>query len=145
MRFKFRLEKVLHFARLKETVKKMEVASLQNEILTLEKRKETLDQELRTLLGNSGKSLVSSLAWAPYETSRVQVNLGNRQELETAISTKTEALEFGKLELSRAALKRKALENLREKRKSEFRTEEGRRDQKKLDEYFRLSKQRQDE
>ncbi len=140
MRFRFRLERVLDFQRLNETVKKMEVATLVRQLEALEKEKVVREETIRSVLAESTVRLAQNADWIPYQTAKVAADAREISRLEHKIVKAHEALEDKKFELGKLAMKRKAIENLREKKKFAFRVDETRREQKNNDEMYRLLK-----
>ena len=128
MTFRFRLEKVLHFVRLKETVKKMELASLAGRMAFLRRRIEDMQQGMRELLARPHES-----QWALYQTEKIAFDAREIRRLEGVLRNEELAMEKKKRELTRLLFRKKALESLREKRYREFRMEENRRQQRRLD------------
>ena len=139
MKFKFRLEKVLSFLKLQETMLKMEVATLARRATELRARMVTLEEDTRRILEETPLRLAENPAWAPYQTSQVALNTKRVRELQVKYDQVRNDWEIKKLELGRHAMRRKALENLRANKLSEFKIEETRKDQKKMDELFQLS------
>ncbi len=139
MKFKFRLEKVLSFLKLQETMLKMEVSQLQRYLTVLLNQVSKLEEESKLLLEDTPRKLSENAAWAPYQTAQVGVNTKRIHELEVNVDRVENELSIKKLELGRHAMRRNALENLRVSKLQEFKVEERRRDQKKMDELFQLS------
>ena len=139
MKFDFRLEKVLHFVRLKETVKKMELASIAQRVSFLEKRTEEIRAGLRVMLEKHHTQL--SAEWVQYHTSKIAFDAHEVGRLEAILQKETAALEKKKVELSRLLYRKKALEALREKRLREFNTHESRRQQRVLDDVYQMTQQ----
>jgi len=140
VRFRFRLERVLDFLRLNETVKKMEVASLVQRLELLEKEKVHREETIRSVLSQSKERWLENSDWIPYQTSKVAADARDILRIEKKVIEAKEELEAKKFELGRLAMKRKAMENLKDKRKAIFRVEETRREQKTNDELYRLVK-----
>ncbi len=140
MRFRFRLERVLDFLRLNETVKKMEVATLIQKIEGLEKKKTYRQETMRSMLCESRQHWNESVNWIPYQTAKVEADARDIANIEKEMVRLQIELEDKKYELGKLAMKRKAMENLREKRKFNFRVEQTRREQKTNDELYRLVK-----
>jgi flagellar export protein FliJ len=140
VRFRFRMERVLDFVRLNETVKKMEVSSLVQQVEALEKEKVDREATIRSLLDQSRDRWTQDSSWIPYQTSKVAADARDINRIDKKLVAVRNTLEEKKFELGRLAMKRKAMENLKEKRKSMFRVEETRREQKTNDELYRLLK-----
>jgi hypothetical protein len=138
MKFTFRLERMLHFLRMKETMKKMELASVTQRIVFLGKRKTQVDEILRQLLSRNSEH--TNTDWSYYETNKISLDAKESIRLGLLIQEETAHLEKKKRELSRLMMRKKGLEALKEKRAAEFKLVEARREQKKLDETFQLTK-----
>lgn len=130
MKFRFRLERVLHIIRLRETVKKMEVSAQMKRVEAMLRRCEKLRSEMQLLLSR----VPAEMEFAPYAMAQVQTNAEEVVKLQQLIDEENEILAKRKAELSRLFMKRKAAESLREKRLKEFQTDENRGEQKRLDE-----------
>jgi flagellar export protein FliJ len=139
MRFRFRLERMRNFIQLKETVKKMETAALIQRIQEMERRKTERGNTIRSLLEQSRNQLAYGLEWVPYQTGKLQADCKEIELLEQEIIGAKHELAGKKEDLARLAMRRKALDTLKDKRRSEHRIQEERKDQKKLDELYRLS------
>ncbi|NQW44704.1 MAG: hypothetical protein HQ462_04785, partial [Deltaproteobacteria bacterium] len=59
MKFRFRLERLLSFIRVKETMKKLEVSALVQKVNILEFRKDQLAENVKKLLQNQNERLQS--------------------------------------------------------------------------------------
>lgn len=140
MRFKFRLEKALGFLKLRETMMKMEVASVLRKLTRAREDWERLQAATRQLLEETPQRLSEGSAWIPYQTSQVALNVESMRKKEKEIALIQVELAEKQEELGRLAMKRKALENLKDNKYHEHRIEERRREQKKMDELFTLSK-----
>lgn len=137
MKFQFRLEKVLHFVRLKETVKKMEMSAASQRVAFIRHRIEELSTGLRDLLGKFHAQ--TSSEWAHYHTTKIAFDSKEIGKLEKVLANEIQAMEKIKRELERIFRKKKALESLREKREQEFRVQENRRQQKILDDAHQMT------
>lgn len=133
MTFRFRLEKVLHFVRLKETVKKMELASIAGRIRFLTDRIAEMRGVLRDLLSRPHDS-----AFAVFQTQKIAADAREVSRLESVLRNEETALEKKRRELNRILMRKKGLESLREKRHQEFRMEKNRREQRKLDDLHQI-------
>lgn len=140
MHFQFRLEKMLNFLRLKETVKKMEVAASIQKVHFLGRRREELRSSMRGLLEKSNANLQISMDWIYYQNSKIEIDLKETRRIEAMLSEENEELKRKKSELLRLTTRKKALESLREKRLKEFKLQQGRRIQKQLDEVYQLNR-----
>lgn len=136
MRFQFRLQKMLQMVELRESAKKLEVATLLTELERLRTRQLKLREEVRDLLGKTIHS-AQGLAWAPMQESQVKSHEYGIRQLTQQIETESERLEHTRYELNRIILNRRALESLREKRRAEFKKERFKREQKQAEETFR--------
>lgn len=143
MKYRFRLQKMLHFEELKEAIKRGEVAKAIDGLKKLEDRRLGLENTMREVLEQTPERLKEDAAWVPYQVSQVQSNLAECRKLDEAITQAKDHLELIKFELSKLSMKRKALENLRDKKKSEFRLSESRKEQKRLDETHQLNSRRE--
>jgi flagellar export protein FliJ len=139
MRFQFRLEKMLNFIRIKETVKKMEVAVIVQKMGFLSGQKENLDNNIRALLEKSQSSLSVGMDWIYYQNSKIEFDLKETRKIEALLAAERKELVERKSELSRITMRKKALESLKEKRLKEFRLQQGRRVQKQLDDVYQLT------
>ena len=140
MNFQFRLAKVLHFIKLKETVKKMEVASIIQRINFLNKRVEGLQAGMRDLLSKHHEQLSSE--WTFYHTSKIGLDAKEVSKIEALLVNENAGLEKKKGELGRLLMRKKSLENLKEKRLQEFKMQESRKQQRSLDDLYQVSQTR---
>lgn len=138
MNFRFRLEKVLHFVKLRETVKKMEVSAITQRIRFLEGRRQTLQENIRALLARQGEAPNGEFQY--FQTSKVTLDVKDLSQLDVVIRQEQVALERRKNDLARLFQRRRALESLKDKKEREFRTEQGHKQQAQLDEIFSLSR-----
>lgn len=136
MKFRFRLERALQFARLKESSKKAELASAIQRTDELQQQHVALAASQHQLLQTASRFV--DLARAPYQNAKVRADMLDLQRLEQAISQEKGRTEKLKQDLGRLAMRRKALESLREKRQQDFRVSENRREQHAIDETFRV-------
>lgn len=143
MKYRFRLEKMLHFEELKEAIKRGEVAKALDGLKKLETRKVDLENTMREVLKQTPERLKEDGSWVPYQVGQVNQSLAATKKLDEEISAAKEHLEIIKFELSKLSMKRKALENLRDKKKGEFRLSESRKEQKRLDETYQLNSRRE--
>lgn len=134
MRFKFRLERVLDFLVLRETMKKTEVAALVRELQEYKVKIETLEQELRSLLEEGPRRFTENMHWAAFQVARIAADRRDIEALgKKIIATEDELIEK-RGELSRLSMRRKAMENLKDKKREEFKLDQSRKDQKAMDE-----------
>lgn len=143
MKYRFRLQKMLHFEELKEAIKRGEVAKALDGLNKLEQRKVDLENSMREVLKQTPERLKEDASWIPYQVAQVQQNLAAGRKLEQEIDEARNYLERIKFELSKLSMKRKALEKLRDKKKAEFNLSESRKEQKRLDETFQLNSRRE--
>ena len=135
MKFKFRLEKMLHFARMEETMKLMEVAEAQKKVEFWERRKQALEEGVRLLL-----SAGFDPYFAVFRAQKAQVDTNEVARIEKLLVEEKALLEKRKQELTEVLQKKKALEALKEKRYAEHRVVENRREQAASEEAFRVTK-----
>jgi hypothetical protein len=102
----------------------------------LKVRQQAMETELRTLLDEVSRS--PDPARAPYQTSRIGFDTEELKRLAASLSKEEGALLKLRADLGRLAMRRKALEALKEKRAHEFEIARGRKQQLELDEAFRL-------
>lgn len=140
MRFEFKLEKILNLVRLKETVKKMEVASVIQKLNFLENRKTALQNGIRELLEKSVTNM--NTHWIFFQNSKIEMDVKEQKKIDGLILDEQDELRVRQKELEEIMLKRKSLEAIREKRLREHKTIQGRRIQKQLDEIYQLNKGR---
>lgn len=137
MTFRFRLEKILHWTRLKEMVKKMELAGIFQRIGYLKARRNELETSLRDLLGKShggGAALLSE-----FYDAKIALDSADWKRLGGELVKEEAAAAKKRSELDRIFRRKKALEALREKRLAEWRTDQARKDQRRLDDAYALS------
>ncbi len=143
MKFQFRLEKMLHFTHMRESMKKAEIAHLQNDLVILSDRKKKLIDDARNLLDKQYQNLENGLQNLHYSSQKVLLNIKESERLDGMIINTQEKLDFRVNELHTLMQKRKGLEKLREKKLAEFTLAKNRKEQHALDELFVLSKGRQ--
>lgn len=143
MKYRFRLQKMLHFEELKEAIKRSEVAKALDGLKRLEAQKGDLENTLREVLKQTPERLKEDGSWVPYQVSQVQQNLAAGRRLEEEIAAAKDHLDRIKFELSKLSMKRKALENLKDQKKIEFRRSESRKEQKRLDETYQINSRRE--
>ena len=136
MKFRFRLEKALHFARLNETVQKMEVAKTLQRIETVKARKLVVEEQLRSVLNEASQAPAG--ARAPFQATRIAADTDEISRLGLVLRKEEIAAERARAELGRLAMRRKALESLEEKRRTEFNFARNRQQQMEVEESFRL-------
>jgi len=138
MNFKFRLEKILHFVKLRETVKKMEVSAITQRLRYLDSRRTSLEENIRAMLSRQGEAPNGEFQY--FQTNKVSLDVKDLAQLEVVIRQENVQLERRKGDLARLFQRRRALESLREKKEKEFRTEQGHKAQAQMDEAFQLSR-----
>jgi len=138
MTFRFRLEKVLHFIRLRETVKKMEVSAIAQRVRFLEDRKVMLSENIRALLARQSQSPNSG--WEYFQNNKVSLDVKEVTQLERMLEQEKKYLEKKREELNRLYQKKRALEALREKKSKEFKLDQSHRQQAQADEAFQTSR-----
>lgn len=139
MKFRFRLEKMLHFERLKEVIKKGEVAKAMEAVRDIEQQQIQSEASLRTVIGLASGRLEESGDWVAYQVEKVRHDLAKLENLAQTLRVKQEDLDTVRYELSRLLMKNKALSDLREKKRHDFVQNDARREQKNNDEIFRLN------
>jgi len=137
MKFRFSLQKALDWTEVEESALRMEIARLLKEAERLTARRAELESNLERLLGGQ-----LSLEWAPYRAQKVPSDAREMRELEGKIRERRNEIEFKKVDLNRVLMKRKGLESLRGKRLGDFRMQETRREQKRLDDNYQILKAR---
>jgi len=137
MKFNFRLEKILHFVRIKESAKRMELATVQQRIGFLKRRRTELELNIQQLLHMHAGVKCD---WVVYQTNKITLDTREVERFGKLIAEEQILLDKKKSELSRLLMRKKALETLREKQWSEHRVREARREQTRIDEAFRLAK-----
>ena len=142
MRFVFRLEKMLNFIRLNETVKKMEVAASVQKIGFLQGRKNALNESIRSLLEKTRDGLSIGMDWVYFQNSKIENDLNEIKKTDVMRAEEQHKLGLLRIELSKITMRKKALESLRDKRLREFRLQQGRRVQKQLDDIYQLTRGR---
>lgn len=140
MRFEFRLEKILNLVRLKETVKKMEVASVVQKINYLQNRKNSIQGGIRELLEKAATNL--STQWFSFQNTKIEMDVHEQKRIDSLLLDERAELSERQKELEAIMLRRKSLEALKEKRLKEHKLVQGRKVQKQLDEIYQLTKGR---
>lgn len=143
MAFQFRLEKILHFVRLKETVKKMELSASTQRTNFIKKRIDELSTGLQDMLGKFHAQ--TSSEWVHYHTTKITFDAKEVTKLEKVLANEMKAMERLKRELDRIFRKKKALEALKQKRHQDYQVQESRRRQKVLDDAHQMSRGRERE
>ncbi len=142
MKFRFRLEQMLSFVRIKETMKKLEVSAVAQKVIVLESRKDQLRQNVNELLKQQLERLKFGTEWLSFLAQKVEQDTKETQKIERMLRKEKEDLENKRYELGVISMRRKGLESLKEKRLSDFKLEERRKAQKRLDQNYQLLKGR---
>ncbi|NBX69362.1 MAG: hypothetical protein EBR01_10420 [Proteobacteria bacterium] len=142
MKFRFRLEQMLSFVRIKETMKKLEVSAVAQKVIVLESRKDQLRQNVNELLKKQKERLQFGTEWLSFLAQKVEQDTKETQKIERMLRKEKEDLENKRYELGVISMRRKGLESLKEKRLSDFKLEERRKAQKRLDQNYQLLKGR---
>lgn len=140
MRFRFRLERMLSFIRIKETMKKLEVSTLTQKVVALELQKESLRKNINELFEKQKERLQFGTEWLDFLSRKIEQDTRESLRLERVIRTEKEELDNKRYELGVISMRRKGLESLKEKRFADFRLEDRRRSQKRLDQNYQLLK-----
>lgn len=140
MRFRFRLERMLSFIRIKETMKKLEVSTLTQKVVALESQKDSLRKNINELLEKQKERLQFGTEWLEFLSRKIEQDTRETIRLERVIRNEKEELDNKRYELGVIAMRRKGLESLKEKRFSDFKLEDRRRSQKRLDQNYQLLK-----
>ena len=135
MLFAFKLERALHFTRIKETFKKIELANQIRKIEMLKGKRKKLIDEIRILLSKKEEQI--DVQWMCYRDDKVIFDRREIEKIENLLKSEEELLSQKKEELNAVVMRRKGLESLREKRKLEFDKVQSKREQKNLDDNYR--------
>lgn len=137
MIFRFRLQQALRVVELEEMRKKMEIGRVRASIDLLNRRIETLKRNMRHVLGMTLGKIVST-QWSTYQAQKIDADSEaltiaerNAGDIKGLLGTKTK-------ELAKIMMKKKALERKKETDRRLFRLHQGRKEQKRLDDDFRL-------
>ena len=136
MKFRFRLEKILHLTRVKELSKRSEVGAAIRHIQGLQAKRETLMENIRLIFRSSHQMI--NLHWAPYQAAKIPVDVEELKIVGESIERENVKLSEKREELNRIIMRRKGLESMRNGRLSEYRVTEQRLAQKSLDETHQL-------
>lgn len=134
MRFRFKLEKALSFFEGRERLKKMELVNVMQKISILREKKKFLDEGVGGML-SYGRS---DIRFSALENEKVPFSLDQGALTHKQISEAEQYLNLQKEELRSIQSRRKALEELKSKRYRDFRVDKNRKDQRFLDETYRL-------
>lgn len=116
----------------------MEVATQIGKIKFLENRKIKLQENIHLIFSRQEEKV--DLDWAPYDTDKVILDRSELERLESQLTEQKSILDQKKEELGRALMRRKGLEKLREKKQAEYKKDDHKKTQTRLDEAYRLSK-----
>lgn len=142
MKFRFRLEQMLSFVRIKETMKKLEVSAVAQKVVALESKKDYLRQNVNALLDKQKERLQFGTEWLSFLAQKIEQDTKETLKLERMIRKEKEDLDNKRYELGVISMRRKGLESLKEKRFSDFKLDERRKAQKRLDQNYQLLKGR---
>lgn len=134
------MQKALDWTEVEENAQRLEIARLIKEVERLGARKAELEANLVALLGGAGNGL--SLEWAPYRALKVPSDAREIRDIDGKMRLTESEIGLKKAELNRILMKRKGLESLRDKRLKDFRMNEARREQKRLDDNYQVLKAR---
>src|SRR3989344_680748 len=97
MKFHFSLEKILSLVKIKETMKRMEVASVAQRIEYLKRRRSSIEQNMRNTLElvNGGKSL----EWTSFYTSKMELDVIEVKRIGTLVENERTVLAERQAEL----------------------------------------------
>ncbi len=140
MRFRFQLERMLSFVRVRETMKKLEISTLVQKLNVLEDRRNSLRNNVNELLGKQREKLESGTEWLGFLSQKIERDSKETLKIERMIRKEKEDLENKRYELGVISMRRKGLESLKEKRLNEFKLDERRKLQKRLDQNYQLLK-----
>ncbi len=142
MKFRFRLEKMLSFVRIKETMKKLEISVIAQKVNALEFKKDNLRRNINELLDKQKERLQYGTEWLTFLSQKIEQDTQETLKVERVIRKEKESLENKRYELGVVSMRRKGLESLKEKRLSDFKLDEQRKFQKRLDQNYQLLKGR---
>ena len=142
MKFRFKLERMLSFVKIRETMKKLEVSALIQKVSLLEKRKDSLREGINQLLEKQKERLQYGTEWLAFLSQKIEQDNKETLKLERLIRKEKEDLENKRYELGVISMRRKGLESLKEKRFADFKIDERRKSQKRLDQNYELLKGR---
>ncbi len=130
-KFKFRLERALRFAGLRENQKKTQVAATLQRIRFLDKYIVKLDSKLQQALEISSRE-VNTLQGEAHRQSVVPT-MDELKRMQKLLVEEKAALETQKQEMNKLSQRRRSLESLREKHMADFKLSETRAEQKRID------------
>ncbi|MBY0371876.1 hypothetical protein K2X33_14420 [bacterium] len=130
-RFRFRLQRALQFASLRENQKKAQIANALQRIRFLDKYLVQLDSKVLACLEASRREVNTLSAQAHHQA--IVPALDEIKRAKALLIEEREALAQRQAELIRLAQRRRSLESLKEKRVQEFKQDTSRREQKAID------------
>lgn len=136
MKFTFRLQKILRLLEIEETGKKLEIHQMQQKISKKRAHQIHLRESILELLSRQAAPLYDR-SWDAYRIQQIEVSREDILSLEEQIEQDNLELTDLKYQLNKVMQRRRALENLRNKRQSEFRQLERRQEQKGMEEIYR--------
>ncbi|MBI4404603.1 MAG: hypothetical protein HY537_10600 [Deltaproteobacteria bacterium] len=116
----------------------MEVSTIFKTLEQLKHRKQDLLDEIQNLLQKEVEQLRRASAPNAYSPQRVALDSKEIDRIGNEMERQSRTLQLRQMELTRITMNRKALEALKEKRRIEAAQKKNRRQQKELDENFRL-------
>lgn len=93
MKFRFRLERMLSFVRIKETMKKLEVSALTQKINVLELKKDGLRTNVNLLLNKQKERLQFGTEWLSFLSQKIEQDTRETLRIERMIRKEKEDLE----------------------------------------------------
>lgn len=142
MKFRFRLEQMLSFVRIRETMKKLEVSAIAQKVNVLEFKKDSLRRNVNELLDKQKEKLQFGTEWLSFLSQKIEQDTRETLKLERILRKEKEDLENKRYELGVISMRRKGLESLKEKRFADYKLDERRKAQKRLDQNYQLLKGR---
>ena len=139
-KFAFRLQRALQFALLRENQSKKKVAATLQRMAFLEKYSTKLEERLKAAIEWSNRA-VNTLEGDAHRQA-ILPTMDESKRIGVLLEEEKEALKAAQDELIRQSRRRRSLESLREKRQSDFRKDEARREQKKIDDMVSLGQAR---
>ena len=109
MRFRFQLERMLSFVRVRETMKKLEISTLVQKLNVLEDRRNSLRNNVNELLGKQREKLESGTEWLGFLSQKIERDSKETLKIERMIRKEKEDLENKRYELGVISMRRKDL------------------------------------
>jgi flagellar biosynthesis chaperone FliJ len=131
---------MLSFIKVRETMKKLELSALVQKVITLEKRKDLLRENVNDMLSKQKERLQFGTEWLNFLSQKIEQDTKESLKIERMIRKEKEDIENKRYELGVISMRRKGLESLKEKRFSDFKVDERRKAQKRLDQNYQLLK-----